>query len=69
MVEQLGKPAVFFTLSVADYRWPDLFKILVPNRNYSELTMVEKMSLINENPILVAHFVQFRVETFESNMS
>lgn len=64
MVEQLGKPAVFFTLSVADYRWPDLFKILVPNSNYCELTMAEKMSLVNENPILVAYFIQFRVETF-----
>lgn len=68
MVEQLGKPAFFFTLSAADYRWPDLFKVLVPNRKYSDLTTEERMSLVNQNPILVAHFIQFRVETFVTHV-
>lgn len=64
MVEQLGKPAIFFTLSAADYRWPDLFKILAPNRNYSTLTSEEKQLLVHQNPVIVSDFIQYRVEIF-----
>lgn len=33
MVRQLGTPTIFFTLSAADYHWPDLFRLLAPNQD------------------------------------
>lgn len=58
----------FFTLSVAGYRWPDLFKILSPNEDYGERTPEEKMKLIHANPIIVGNFVQNRVEMFAKHV-
>lgn len=64
MVEQLGKPSIFFTLSAADYRWPDLFKVLAPNRDYCTLTIEERQRLVHENPVIVSDYIQHRVDIF-----
>ena len=51
-----GLPAVFFTLSAADYHWPDLFRLLAPGRNVSEAE--------HDNPDVVAYFFKRRCEVF-----
>lgn len=64
MVEQLGKPTVFFTLSAADYQWPELFRVLAPTVHYDQLTKTQKRQLVNENPVLVSYYIQYRVNIF-----
>ncbi|KAL7297052.1 hypothetical protein TKK_0009478 [Trichogramma kaykai] len=48
MVDQIGKPTIFFTLSAADYHWPDLFRLLAPSTDYSDLQSEQKRNLIFE---------------------
>ncbi|KAK3911529.1 LOW QUALITY PROTEIN: ATP-dependent DNA helicase [Frankliniella fusca] len=43
MVNQIGAPTVFFTLSSADYHWPDLYRLL--GHDVSTLSVKEKASL------------------------
>ncbi|XP_078375419.1 uncharacterized protein LOC144658809 isoform X2 [Oculina patagonica] len=71
MVQQLGIPTWFMTLSCADLRWPELFQILsrVKGENLTEeeidsLSYNEKCSLLNLNPVIAAKHFQYRVETF-----
>ena len=64
MVQQLGKPTIFFTLSAADYHWPDLFGILCPEKRYEEISDDEKRKLMHDNPLLVGYFFQHRVNLF-----
>ena len=64
MVKQLGKPTIFFTLSVADYHWLDLFRLLRPNVPYENITEKEKRQLMHDNPIIVSFFLQERVRLF-----
>lgn len=64
MVEQLGKPAIFFTLSAADYYWPDLCKVLSRDKDFAKLTLEDKRRLVHDNPVIVSHFIQFRVDVF-----
>ena len=64
MVRQLGKPTIFITLSAADYHWPDLFKLLCPDKYFEELSSNEKRKLMHDNPIIVAYFFQHRVKLF-----
>ncbi|KAI5699514.1 hypothetical protein M8J75_004058 [Diaphorina citri] len=37
MVQQLGAPTLFFTLSVADLHWPELYKLLDPETDFMSL--------------------------------
>ena len=64
MVRQIGNPTIFFTLSAADYYWPDLFNLLCPNKKYEELSEKEKRQLMHDNPIVTAYFFQQRVKLF-----
>ena len=71
MVQQLGIPTWFMTLSCADLRWHELFHILsrVKGENMTDeeienLSYNEKCSLLNLNPVIVAKHFQHRVETF-----
>lgn len=71
MVQQLGMPTWFMTLSCADLRWHELFQILSCVRGESmmdeeidNLSYNEKCSLLNLNPVIVAKHFQHRVETF-----
>ena len=74
MVKQLGAPTLFFTLSPADFHWPELYRLL-----YSFLGIhsdpeapIEdefrenrrRKKLLNENPLIVAWFFQQRAESF-----
>ena len=53
MVKQNGIPTKFFILSAADYHWPDLFRLLCPDKKYEELSDNEKRNLMHDNPITV----------------
>ncbi|KAK3932312.1 LOW QUALITY PROTEIN: ATP-dependent DNA helicase [Frankliniella fusca] len=46
MVNQLGTPTVFFTLSSADYHWPDLYRLL--GYDVNKLSVSEKSNLLND---------------------
>ena len=71
MVSQLGIPTWFMTLSCADLRWPELFRILsrvkgetMTDEEIDNLSYNDKCSLLNLNPVITAKHFQYRVETF-----
>ncbi|KAK3923264.1 ATP-dependent DNA helicase [Frankliniella fusca] len=64
MVEQLGLPTIFLTLSCADGHWNDLFKLLTKNNDVSCLTENDRRKLIQENPKVVDEFFDHRVQSF-----
>jgi DNA replication protein DnaC len=71
MVKQLGIPTWFLTLSCADLRWPELFQIIarcqgmnMTDEQVEELSYIERCSMLNLNPVIVAKHFQYRVETF-----
>ena len=64
MVRQIGKPTIFFTLSATDNHGLDLFNLLCPNKNYENVSEIEKRQLMHHNPIIHAYFFQQRVKFF-----
>lgn len=64
MVHQLGAPTVFFTLTAADYHWPDLFRILRPGIDPQDINERTRKLLMHENPATVAWFFEQRVAQF-----
>lgn len=62
--QQLGSAIIFFTLSVADYRWPDLFKTIAPNRTFESLTEKDREELMHANPLITSFHFQQRVKLF-----
>ncbi|KAK3908156.1 LOW QUALITY PROTEIN: V-type proton ATPase subunit C [Frankliniella fusca] len=63
MVEQLGLPTLFLTLSSADLHWPDLFRILTGNLDNSQLTEKERRDLLQNNPYAVDKRVECIIDT------
>ena len=73
MVEQLGSPTIFFTLSSADHQWPELIRILDTNSDHPEYRNefrehMRRSKLINENPMLAVWFFELRVVHFIKNV-
>ncbi|KAK3925970.1 LOW QUALITY PROTEIN: ATP-dependent DNA helicase pfh1 [Frankliniella fusca] len=64
MFQQLKLPTLFFTLSSADMHWPELFKILAPDKDYNSLTSKERENLLQNNPMIADQFFHERVESF-----
>ncbi|KAJ1518827.1 hypothetical protein ONE63_011559 [Megalurothrips usitatus] len=64
MVEQLGLPTLFFTLSAADLHWPDLFHFLAPGEDPKTMTSTRRRKLVEENPSKVDEFFTLRGQTF-----
>ena len=71
MVKQLGIPTWFMTFSCADLRWPELFQIIartqgknMSNEEVDALSYIDRCSMLNLNPVIVAKHFQYRVETF-----
>ncbi|KAK3907153.1 ATP-dependent DNA helicase [Frankliniella fusca] len=62
MVHQLGTPTVFFTLSSADYHWPDLYRLL--GYDVTSLSNAEKSNLISQNPLIADTFFYLRSKFF-----
>ncbi|KAH9402184.1 hypothetical protein TYRP_016238 [Tyrophagus putrescentiae] len=54
MVQQLGCPTIFFTLSAADYHWPDLFRLLLflesDSRDPDDLNEKKRKDYMHDNP-------------------
>lgn len=72
MCRQLGTPTVFFTLSAADYHWPDLFRILRPRMDRDlqarfdsdTLSLNDRATIMHDNPATVAWFFETRCDVF-----
>ena len=75
VVKQLGIPTWFMTLSCADLRWPELFKIVartqgsdITEDEIEALSYVERCQMLNVNPVVTAKHFQHKVETFFSEV-
>ena len=67
MVDQLSTPTIFFTLSAADYHWPDLYRLLLQAHNQdpdTELSEHQRREMMHNNADLVAFFLQHRCQLF-----
>ena len=71
VVKQLRIPIWFMTLSCADLRWPELFKIVartqgsdITEDEIEALSYVERCQMLNANPVVTAKHFQHKVETF-----
>ena len=77
MIEQIGSPHIFFTLSAADLHWPELHRIIEEQRaikNGGEPVDIATLSEADANkrrvqnltqyPHIVASFLQSRVKLF-----
>ena len=69
MVKQLGIPTYFLTLSCADLRWKELSYIInkldnlgLSDEELKNLSYQERCNLLNNNSILVARHLQYKVE-------
>ncbi|XP_034239367.1 uncharacterized protein LOC117644210 [Thrips palmi] len=63
LVNDIGPPTVFFTLSSADYHWPDPFRLL-GIKNPNKLSISEKRKIMAENPLLFDQFFVMRSQYF-----
>ena len=68
MVDQLGLPTIFLTLSCADGHWNDLYKLL-SDVDVSLLTEKDRRQLIQDFPHVVDSFFDYRVKSFIKNVS
>ena len=71
IVEQLGCPTFFLTLSCADLRWNKLVEIISKlnssgptKENVEGLNYFERCNILNSNAVLLARHFQYRVEIF-----
>ena len=71
MVQQLGLPTWFLTLSCAELQWNDLVQVLsklsgteMTESEIKNMTYDERCKLLNSNPVIVAKHYQFRLENF-----
>ncbi|KAK3923470.1 Ornithine aminotransferase [Frankliniella fusca] len=67
LVEQIGLPTIFLTLSCADGHWNDLYKLMT-NVDISTLTEKDRRKLVQENPHIVDSFFDERVQSFIKNV-
>ncbi len=76
MVRQGGMPALFFTQSCADTRWPELLKVLgklVDDKDYTNEEL-EKMSPMNRNrlvaadPVTVVRYFENKCNQFQKRI-
>jgi hypothetical protein len=63
MIEQLGLPSFFLTLSCADGHWSDLYR-LMSDKDPSTLTEEERRNLVRDNPHIVDSFFDKKVQLF-----
>ena len=75
MVAQIGCPHFFLTLSAADMRWPELFKIIAQQNgdtltddDIAALTYEQKATMLRNDPVLAARHFDHRVRSFFSHV-
>ena len=71
MLKQLGITTYFLILSCADLRWEELPYIInklnnlgLSDEELENLSYKERCNLLNDNPVLVARHLQYKVEGF-----
>ena len=69
MTKQLGPPSWWMTLSCADLRWKEIYKILsklkgreMTDDEIAALSYDEKCKMLNSYPVVVAEHFHFRLE-------
>lgn len=69
MIEQLGPPALFFTPSSADTKWPDLHK-LFPKTQSNTVHHNRRQSIENlvNNPHIIALYLHLRFQIFRDEV-
>ncbi|KAK3907212.1 hypothetical protein KUF71_002902 [Frankliniella fusca] len=67
MVEQLGLPTIFLTLSCADGHWRDLYKLLT-DLDIDSLSAAQRRKLVQDNPLIVDSFFDYRVKSLIKNV-
>jgi len=60
-IEQVGPRTIFFTLSMAEFHWPDLRKLFNLSENSSSQDL---LNMIKDNPHIVVWYFQHRTEKF-----
>lgn len=73
MVEQLGSPTLFFTISAADLQWKELYRLLDPNGQHvpfqnEYLETRRRTKLFIDNPLKVATFFKLIFDYFIFNI-
>ncbi len=61
IIHQKGPPTIFWTLSCADFHWPEFHQLLCPNSNISDS---ERRENVINNPHLLDWFFTERTERF-----
>ncbi|XP_034232800.1 uncharacterized protein LOC117640409 [Thrips palmi] len=72
MIDQIGLPTLFLTLSAADFHWPDLFRLFLACEGLSveervlleELTEEHRRNFIANRPFVPSMFFMKRAELF-----
>ncbi|KAK3923565.1 ATP-dependent DNA helicase [Frankliniella fusca] len=64
MVQQIGLPTIFFTLSAADFHWPRLFDLLKEAYGLVNVNEQERHKLMFENPKICSDYFFALAETF-----
>ena len=69
MIKQLGPPSWWMTLSCANLRWNEIYKILsklqgteITDEQIDVMSYDQKCKMLNSNPVVVAKHFQFRLE-------
>ena len=69
MIKQLGPPTWWLTLSCADLRWKEIYKILsrlkgneLSDEEIDQMSYKECCDMLNSNPVVVAKHFQYRLE-------
>ncbi len=76
MVRQGGMPALFFTQSCADTKWPELLKVLgklVDNKDYTgqeleDMSPTERYRLVAADPVTVVRYFENKCHQFQKHI-
>ena len=66
LIQQIGCPTIFFTLSASDMQWPDLQKLML-GRSPTDPREARKWRHQNviDNPHILAHYMHLRHTIFQ----
>lgn len=68
MIESIGAPTLFFTLSAADLSRPETYKLINPEIDNLGMSPNEKKKycrkMLNENPLLFSYLFKHRADSF-----
>ncbi len=76
MIRQGGMPALFFTQSCADTRWPELLKVLgklIDKKDYTDeelenMSYIERNRLVAADPVTVVRYFENKCHKFQKHI-